>query len=1089
MAHLTGLLFLFPSFALLPEVQPLRPVQGVRVISAAEQYPGGRYSPGNLVDGKVKTEYSSKSLGTDTFVLFEFERPEVLGGFMHRQRNDPATVAASRLQLFNEKGELTASFQVKHVNRPGAETFFCFPRKVRAKRVRWQVVRLGSRYSTVGGAEIAFFKQGAPEKLGSSIEISIKGGQIAERAEPVDLMPVEVKIYYPYCLQVEAELTFSGLPPKRVRLSFGGHSVSFRMPAVKEKTDIPLSLRWKGDPLAVRTLSLEPLRRLTVYVLPHSHTDIGYTEPQAAVEDKQIDNLLQAIAYARATAAYPPGARFVWNVEVLWAADLYMRRLGPSERRQFIEAVKRGWVELCGLYLNELTGLCRPEELLRLCSVAERFRRLTGAPVDAAMISDVPGYTWGTVTALSQAGIKYLSAAPNYFDRIGTLLVTWENKPFYWVGPSGKEKVLLWMPFRGYATSHIYRRLDRSFVEKLLSALNESGYPYDIAYLRWAGHGDNAPPDPALSDQVKAWNEKYSWPRFVIAGAGEAFRAFEAAYGKKLPSMRGDLTPYWEDGAASSAAETAVNRLSADRLQQAEALWALKQPGTYPKAQFWEAWRKVLLYSEHTWGAWCSVSRPLSEETLRQWEVKRSYAVAADVASRRLLSCALSIGRSGSPSSAVDVFNTCSWKRTDLVIVPRYLSAGKTRVVDSAGEAVPSQRLRSGELAFLAKDVPPLCAKRYFLQAGPRHVEGAVVLKDFTLRNQFLKVRLDRETGAVKELTSTGSGFDFAGKSLLNQYLYFLGSDPSKAQSNGPVTIQTGERGPLVASLVVSSPAPGCYTLRREVLLVWGLPEVRLRNLIDKKRLVAGNYFAPEGKESVNFAFPFHVPGGQVRIQVPFGVVRPDEDQLPGSCKNWFTLCRWADVSNDKVGVSLISLHAPLVQVGGLTANLLNSQTDPAVWRKAVGTAQSLYPWVMNNHWGTNYRAFQEGPVEFSFVLLPHGPLDTARVSRRAIELSSPLIATAPVSIPSIHKPLLLIDKPNVLLLSLKPSGDRKALVLRLWESAGRETKVRLTWRDPQPAALWLSDLSESRRQRIANELTIAPFELVTLRADLPESR
>ena len=46
------------------------------------------------------------------------------------------------------------------------------------------------------------------------------------------------------------------------------------------------------------------------------------------------------------------------------------------------------------------------------------------------------------------------------------------------------------------------------------------------------------------------------------------------------------------------------------------------------------------------------------------------------------------------------------------------------------------------------------------------------------------------------------------------------------------------------------------------------------------------------------------------------------------------TVDRWADVSNREFGITWVSLDAPLVQVGGLTANLLNSQTNPAVWRQ-----------------------------------------------------------------------------------------------------------------------------------------------------------
>ena len=76
-----------------------------------------------------------------------------------------------------------------------------------------------------------------------------------------------------------------------------------------------------------------------------------------------------------------------------------------------------------------------------------------------------------------------------------------------------------------------------------------------------------------------------------------------------------------------------------------------------------------------------------------------------------------------------------------------------------------------------------------------------------------------------------------------------------------------------------------------------------------------------------------------------------------------------------------MTLDAPLVQVGGITATLLNSQTNPDVWRKEVEPTQKLYSWAMNNHWGTNYRAYQEGPVVFRFVLQPHGPFDPAGAS------------------------------------------------------------------------------------------------------------
>src|SRR5208283_6248071 len=40
-------------------------------------------------------------------------------------------------------------------------------------------------------------------------------------------------------------------------------------------------------------------------------------------------------------------------------------------------------------------------------------------------------------------------------------------------------------------------------------------------------------------------------------------------------------------------------------------------------------WRNLLLFDEHTWGAWQSISSPESEETLRQQAVKDAFATQA----------------------------------------------------------------------------------------------------------------------------------------------------------------------------------------------------------------------------------------------------------------------------------------------------------------------------------------------------------------------------------------------------------------------------------------------------------------------------
>ncbi|HEX3436555.1 MAG TPA: hypothetical protein VHT24_07280, partial [Pseudacidobacterium sp.] len=421
-------------------------------------------------------------------------------------------------------------------------------------------------------------------------------------------------------------------------------------------------------------VEIQPVRQMLIYVLPHSHHDLGYTDLQANVEEKQMLNIKRGIDLAHKTTDYPEGSRFIWNLEVLWGADLYMQRRSQEEKSELIEAISKGWIALNGSYANELTGLCRPEELLQLFHYSTVLGKQCGVRVDSAMMSDVPGFTWGTVTAFSQAGIRYFSAAPNYFDRIGTFMVEWQDKPFWWVGPSGKEKVLFWVPWTGYAMSHVMK-VGPDFVAKYQDRMDDVHYPYDISYIRWSGHRDNAVPDPEISEFVRSWNDKYEWPRFSIASTSTAFSAFEKRYGSQLPQYRGDLTPYWEDGAASSALETRLNRGAADRISEAFALAAIKHPSTYVPAPYDAAWRDVLLYSEHTWGAWCSVSDSESEFTKKQWEVKRAFAVDADKAAEDLLKGALEQSSPSASEPAIQIHNATSWDRTEIVYLSHELSA------------------------------------------------------------------------------------------------------------------------------------------------------------------------------------------------------------------------------------------------------------------------------------------------------------------------------------------------------------------------------------------------------------------------------
>jgi alpha-mannosidase len=272
--------------------------------------------------------------------------------------------------------------------------------------------------------------------------------------------------------------------------------------------------------------------------------------------------------------------------------------------------------------------------------------------------------------------------------------------------------------------------------------------------------------------------------------------------------------------------------------------------------------------------------------------------------------------------------------------------------------------------------------------------------------------------------------------------------------------------------LLAVSDAPGCRQLTREIRLVDGQDSVEIANTVDKLPVRA--------KEGVHFGFAFRVPKGTLRMDVPFAVVRPEADQIAGSCKNWFTVQRWMDLAGGDGGVTWASADAPLVEVGELTATLIGSQKNARAWLAHAGPAQRFYSWVMNNHWHTNYRAEQEGPVVFRYAVRPHRGYDPLAAARFGIAFSQPLsVSTAARALP----PRLTVEPPDAIVAAFKPSDDRQAFIVRLFGAGGKTVQARLHWSDPVPADVWLSDLSERPLQRVQGTVEVPAWGVVTLRA------
>lgn len=874
-------------------------------------------------------------------------------------------------------------------------------------------------------------------------------------------------------------------------LAFAINRLELDVPAVRTPKRVHLRIAISGDRVRTAEVTLEPVRARTFYVISHSHDDVGYSDLQSVVFKAHNAYMRQVMALIRKTRGYPPQARFRWSEESLWVVENFLDQATGDERQEFIADVKDGYIGLSALYGDALTGLNLPEELLHLTQYAGMLEAKYGIHIDTAMISDVPGYSWSMVPALSQREVPYFSVGPNFLfdlplhgDRVGWTIRTWGDRPFYWLSPSGTHRTLFWMAGRGYSSFHNYNMRFAHAVfghdEKLAyyfmnyaRELDRKRYPYEMVQVRYTQPADNGPPDPLLPDFVRSWNARYVEPKLVLATVSQTMRDFDRRYGKRLQTYRGDFTPYWTDGAVSTAREEGMARQTGERLVQAATIASIRDPRAYSADAWYPAWRNLEMWHEHTWGAYNSTTDPDSAFVISQWKFKQAYELNADRRSLALLMRAEH--PDGSPTNAFDVYNTQSWPRTDIVLLSVHESGAGDTVTDSRGNPVPSQRLPDGELAFVAQDVPPLGAARFTISSGTSRTSPADLrISGTTIENKFVRVTIDPRTGAIAALTDKSDGVQLAGAAGLNTYFYVPGRDPGKARTSGPAHIATGENGPLIASLVITSQAPGAKELRREIRLIAGIPRVDIVDTIDKKKI--------RSSEAVHLGFPFDVPDGTVRLDLGWAYMRPGDDQLPGANEDFFTVNRWADVSNGARGVTLATVDAPLVEIGRMTNDTLDGRGQRH-WSRRAPSGSTLYSYVMNNYWYTNFKADQEGPTVFRYSLAPHGAFDGLAAARFGIERSQPLLVVA--ANPADNPPASLFAvRGDVIVTSVTPSRDGKAEMIRIFNPRDRVATFAIDWAAFKPAGLFESDLTQKPLHPLTLPQTLPRFGVLTIRAE-----
>lgn len=389
----------------------------------------------------------------------------------------------------------------------------------------------------------------------------------------------------------------------------------------------------------------ENMKKMTVYVIHHAHTDVGYTSRQEKVEwnhvkfiERVVDILRQAYDGEKAQ-----WRGFKWTCESFWSVEKFMEQSTPEYKADFVRFARSGNIGVSGNYLNFtelLDGGVMRETMEKEKGLADSL----GLDISSAMTADINGYSWGYASVLADFGVRNLMSFVHSHHGYQTGK---KQQPFFWQAANGK-KILVWhgdhynlgnemkihkigapmtyiiqdgLTEKGLDGWELSEKRIFSYVQNLV----KEGYAYDFLPVTVSGFvTDNAPPNTKVIEFINEWNGRHGDEiELVMATPGDFFEALQP-YEGTIPVYSGDWTDWWEDGAGSTPLvvkhyRDALRRYHICRRLDPEYRTADRK--TMDTARYY-----LMLFAEHTWGYTSSISEPWKPDENDQQLRKAMYA-------------------------------------------------------------------------------------------------------------------------------------------------------------------------------------------------------------------------------------------------------------------------------------------------------------------------------------------------------------------------------------------------------------------------------------------------------------------------------
>ncbi len=880
------------------------------------------------------------------------------------------------------------------------------------------------------------------------------------------LQPVSVDIIH---LRDGAEVHLKSPEGAEVhsKLQFGFNRLVLKLRNTDAERTVAIGVGFDNTGMKSYSFLQKPIRKWTVYLVEHAHTDIGYTRPQTEILPEHLRFIDYALDYCDQTDSLPDDAKFRWTCEASWPVSQYLNNRPPEQIERFKRRVREGRIEATGMLFN-MSELPDENAYVTFLKPILQFKKL-GIPVQTGMQDDVNGVAWCLVDYCHDIGIKYLTMGENIARALRPFDVP---TPFWWESPSG-NRILV---FRAdhYMTGN-FMGIERGKLDivepdmfEYLNNLERHAYPFDRIAVQYSGYfTDNSPPSTAGCNVIEAWNRKYLWPHLRSATDHEFPEYIEKTHANDLRTVRAAWPDWWTDGTGSAPRETAAARRTQAEMISTQGLLAMARIlGVNIPAGMLDhnssIMENLLFYDEHTFGAAESITDPRAENSEVQWAEKSAYVWDAVKNSGLAREYALGLLQDKlfhSTVPTITIFNTLSWKRSGLhtVYIDNQVlpSDREFTILDAHGKEVSAQliakRADGNYWGLWVEDVPPMGYKtlRIEVSGTPAAPEIQSNAAPSVLENAFYRVVLDPTRGTVKDiydkelrkdLVDTSSPWQagqFIRETLTNrQQLEQYRMDSYSRSTLKDVRIKSWSEGKIWKSVVFAGRSEACEGpdgVTCEVRLYNNAKRIEIRYSIMKLPIT--------DPEALYVAFPFSLPGATIHYDVQGGTVVPGISQIPGSSSDWQTVQNFAAARNPSGQIIIGSDEAPLMQFGDINTGKFQ--------RIARIDRPSVFSWVSNNYWTTNFLAEEDGELKWSYYLTSTPDTSDSYATEFGWGARVPFVSRVlPAGAghgSAMDASFLKVLPSNILLVGATPSGDNTGIILQLREVDGKQTHLPLS--------------------------------------------